>query len=265
MSALVRCMRALAFTSCLVLASLAHADAPASPTADEIASRMVRGDAFAWEGARTRVRMLLTDADGSSKERAMDILGRRIGGLFQTMVRFLAPQDIAGTAFLMLERANDASEQYVYLPGLKRTRRIVGREREGSFMGSDFTYADMQRVDAKYATHKRMPDEMLGTEAVYVLESTIAPDAPSSYGKVVTWVRKSDYIALRTRFHDKKGTLVKTLYSRRVREIDGKPVVVEARMQSQLKKHSTDLFIDTIDRQKDLADTNFTPAALEHL
>jgi hypothetical protein len=151
------------------------------------------------------------------------------------------------------------------LPGLKRTRRIVGREREGSFMGSDFTYADMQRIDSKHATHKRLPDETLGSEAVYVLESMLSESAPSAYGKVLTWVRKTDYIALRTRFHDRSGKLVKTLYTRRVREMDGKPVVVEARMQSQLKKHSTDLYIDSVEQKGDLADTDFTPAALEHL
>lgn len=251
-------------TSWCIGAQVAQAQA-AEPTADEIASRVVRGDAFSWDGARTRVRMQLIDDKGAVRERSMDIIGRRKSGLFQTLVRFLSPEDIAGTAFLMLERSKEASEQYVYLPGLKRTRRIVGREREGSFMGSDFTYADMQRVDAKHATHKKLPDEMLGKDAVWVLESTLDADAPSSYGKVVTWVRKTDYIALRTRFHDKQGKLVKTLYTRRVKDMDGKPVVVEARMQSGTSKHATDLFIDTIDKKDDLADTDFTPAALEHM
>ena len=77
---------------------------------------------------------------------------------------------MAGTAFLLLEQKDGATEQYIYLPGLRRTRRIVGREREGSFMGSDFTYADMQRVDDHHAKHKRLADEKLGTDAVYVVE-----------------------------------------------------------------------------------------------
>jgi len=197
--------------------------------------------------------MVLTDASGSTQERTMDIMGRRSQGNFQTMVRFGSPQDIAGTAFLMLERGKDQSEQYIYLPGLKRTRRIAGREREGSFMGSDFTYADMQRVDDKYATHKRLPDEKLGNDTVWVIESTLSTDAPLSYGKIVTWIRKTDYIALRTKFFDRKGQLLKTLYSRRVKEIEGKPVVVEARMQNQQTNHITDLFIDSIERKDNLS------------
>jgi len=234
-------------------------------TADAIAGKVVRTDAFSWEGARTRVRMVLIDEGGAKQERAMEVTGRRDKGLYQSLVRFSAPQDIAGTAFLMLERGKDQSEQYIYLPGLKRTRRIVGREREGSFMGSDFTYADMQRVDSKHAKHKRLPDEKLGNDAVFVVESTISADAPVPYGKVVTWIRKTDYIALRTRFFDRSDKPIKTLYSRRVKEIEGKPVVVEARMQNQQNNHITDLYIDSIERRDDLSDANFTPAALEHM
>jgi hypothetical protein len=234
-------------------------------TANAIAAKVVRTDAFSWEGARTRARMVLTEANGDKRERAMEVIGRRKQGLFQTLVRFSAPQDIAGTAFLMLERGKDQSEQYIYLPGLKRTRRIVGREREGSFMGSDFSYADMQRIEDRHAKHTRLPDEKLGNDSVFVIESTLNADAPVPYGKVVTWIRKTDYIALRTRFYDRSGKLVKTLYSRRVREIDGKQVVVEARMQNQQNNHITDLYIDSVDRRDDLSDANFTPAALEHM
>jgi hypothetical protein len=255
----------LVVCSCALGLATALADDDASLSANAIAAKIIRTDAFTWEGARTHVRMMLVEASGAKQERTMDIMGRRTQGGFQTMVRFGAPQDIAGTAFLMIERGKDQSEQYIYLPGLKRTRRIAGREREGSFMGSDFTYADMQRVDDKYATHKRLPDEKLGNDSVFVIESTLSPEAPVSYSKIVTWIRKTDYIALRTRFFDRKGQLLKTLYSRRVKDVEGKPVVVESRMQNQQTNHITDLFIDSIERKDDLSDANFTPAALEHM
>ena len=233
-------------------------------SADDIARKTLRADSFAWEGARTRLRMILLAPDGKRQERSMEVVARRQHGLLQSLVRFSAPDDIAGTAFLMLEHQGGASEQYVYLSGLKRTRRVVGREREGSFMGSDFTYADMQPVDPKYAHNVRLPDDTVGSEASYVIESTIDPKSGSQYGKLVTWVRKSDFVALRTRFFDKDGKLVKTLYARKVRPIDGKPVVVEARMQSE-NRHATELIIDSMERKDDLADSLFTPGALEHL
>ena len=232
-------------------------------TADQIAKKMIRGDAFGWEGARAKLRMVLTNKKGKRKERAMEVTGRRKDGLMQTMLRFKAPSDIAGTAFLMLERKNDDAEQYVYLSGLKRTRRIVGRERDGSFMGSDFTYADLQPLAERYVTNKRLPDDAVGKSPTYVVESTLAKDAPSKYSKTVTWVRKSDFVALRTRFYDRGGKLVKTLYTRKVKQIEGSPVIVEARMENATNGHTTELFVDDLAKKEDMSDLTFTPAALE--
>lgn len=251
----------IACSTALSSSPLARAQAD-SLTADAIAKRTLRADAFTWEGARTRLKMLLIAKDGKRKERAMEVIARRHDGQLQTLVRFSAPEDLAGTAFLMREQPRGPSEQYVYLSGLKRTRRIAGREREGSFVGSDFTYADMQGIDPKHAHNVRLPDDEVGDAATYVIESTIAKEAGSPYSKIVTWVRKSDFLALRTRFFDRQGKLVKTLYARKVRELEGKPVVVEARMQSE-NGHATELVIESMERKDDLTDAMFTPAALE--
>jgi hypothetical protein len=249
------------FLVCWVSAALADST---DLSADDIIAKVLRTDAFSWEGAKTRVRMVLTDKDGATEYRLMEILGRRKDGLMQTVVRFLEPQNIAGSAFLMLERKDGPSEQYIYLSGLKRTRRIVGREQEGSFMGSDFTYSDMQRVDTKLATHARLPDEKIGNNPVYVVESKIAPDAHSTYSRVLTWVREKDFIPLRTYFYDKQGKLLKALYARRVREVEGNPVIMEARMQNKQTGHATELVIESLERQDSISNTIFTPTALEH-
>jgi hypothetical protein len=68
---------------------------------------------------------------------------------------------------------------------------------------------------------------------------------------------------MRTRFFDKQGKLIKTLYARKVKDLEGKPIVVEARMQSE-NGHVTEMFVDSIDRKDDLPDSMFTPTALEH-
>ena len=246
---------------CSGRSGIAHAE---ELSAQQIADRVVRADTANWVGAKTRMRMVLTE-DGKTKERSMEILGRKKDGHYQSLVRFLGPAEVAGTAFLMLERGNEAAEQYIYLPALKRTRRIAGRERDGSFMGSDFTYADMQGMSSKDASHKKLPDEKVGSDDCYVLESTINPKAGLAYGKVLTWVRKSDFVALRTKFYDTAGKHAKSLYVRKMKNIDGGPVVTEARMQSEQKQHATEIFVDSIERKDEIPDAQFTPAALEHL
>lgn len=257
MIALLRCSAFLFITA---FVSLTLADDTLS--ADEISKRIVRGTGFTWDGAQTRLKMILTEKGGAKKERILDVLGRKVDGKVQSVVRFLAPRDVAGTAFLMKEKAGGGAEQHIYLPGLRRTRRIVGREQEGSFMGSDFTYADLRGGGFESAQNRRLPDEKLGDASTYVVESTLKPGAKSQYGKVQTWVRKTDYVPLRTRFYDNNGKLLKTLYARRVKEYEGRPVVVEARMQSE-DGHATVLLIESIKRRNDLTDSQFTPTALE--
>jgi hypothetical protein len=231
-------------------------------SADQIAAKMVRGNGFTWEGAKTKLRMVLIDSKGSKSERSLEVLGRRHENLLETVVRFLSPQDVAGTAFLMKEKSGGGSEQHIYLPGLKRTRRIVGREREGSFMGSDFTYGDLSRKEEKGVKHKKLADDKIGNDDTYVVESTPENVEASGYSLVRAWVRKTDFVALRTKFFDASGKPKKTLYVRRIKDLEGKLVVVEARMQSE-NGHATELVVDGIERKDNLPDSLFTATALE--
>jgi Outer membrane lipoprotein-sorting protein len=231
-------------------------------SADQIAAKIIRGNGITWEGAHTRLRMVLTDTKGEKSERSLDVLGRRKDGRLASKVQFLSPSDVAGTKFLTLEKASGGGEQYIYLPGLKRTRRISGRDREGSFMGSDFTYSDLAQKDEKGAKHAKLPEEKVGEDATYVVESTPASVEVAGYSKVRAWVRKTDFVALRTKFYDASGKLVKTLYVKKVRDVEGKPVVVEATMKSE-NGHMTDFVVDSLEPRADIPDAEFSPASLE--
>jgi outer membrane lipoprotein-sorting protein len=252
----------LSLLFCVLAGASAHAQAP--QTAEQIIERALKQDFFGWDEAETTVRMTLIEAGGSRKERIVESLRRRKNGQLQSIMRFRSPQEVAGTAFLMLEKDNGDSEQHIYLPGLKRTRRIVGREREGSFMGSDFSYADMERSDTRTATHKRLPDEDVGGVKTYVIESTPKKGGEASYAKIEQWFRQDNFLPLRIRYYDKNGQLQKTLYTKRIRTMEGRPVIVEAQMVNKKTGHTTELTVDNMRPRKDLPDAAFTPTALEH-
>ena len=256
---LYRSLLSISLFGALALPSFAEAQ-----SADQIMQKALNIDPFGWDEAETRVRMVLKDRKGKKKERLMENLRRRKDNQLQSVVRFRRPQEVAGTAFLMLERNKGESEQYIYLPRLKRTRRLVGREREGSFMGSDFSYADFERRDARDSSHRRLPDENMGNKAVYVIESTPTKKSGSSYSKITTWIDQKTYLPLRIRFTDKKGKLLKTFYTRRVRNENGKPVIVECKMENKQSGHSTVFVLEDMKPRHDIPDTMFTPTALEH-
>jgi hypothetical protein len=255
------CLRLLSWLAVLTMLAGNGVARAEELTADHIEYMVIRGNGFTWEGASTRLRMILIEQSGPRTERSLEVLGRRHEGRLETVARFMSPSDIAGTKFLMIEKAGGGTEQHIYLPGLKRTRRVVGREQEGSFMGSDFSYSDLQRNEDKSAKNTRLPDENIGKDATYVLESK-AGSGTARYAKIRTWIRKTDFIPLRTQFFDAEDKLVKTLYVRRTKEIEGKPTIVESYMKSS-NGHATEMVVDSVEPKKDLPDAAFSPLTLD--
>jgi uncharacterized protein len=240
-------------TRSVALAVLAAALAEPAASADagfaeRIVRRMMDHDAFGAEGARTKMRMVIHTKSGGTRERVLDWISRKDGDEVRSVVRFRAPADVAGTAFLLVQRGAAADEQYVYLPALRRVRRIVGRERRGSFMGSDVSYADLERRDPSAGLYRQRGDETVGGHPCYVVESTPKPgrEADHPYAKIRTWIRKTDAVALRVQFLGPGDRLEKTLFARRIQTIEGRPVVVESRMENHATGGVTEIFIDEI-------------------
>ncbi|MGZ3448925.1 MAG: outer membrane lipoprotein-sorting protein [Polyangiales bacterium] len=239
----------------LAIAPFAHAD-----DAEAIVKRAIGKDALGLEGGHALVAMTITADDGSVETKSFEIWAKKQDGLLRTVVRFKSPAKIAGTAFLLLQRKGAPDEQWIYLPAYKKARRITSKERGAAFAGSDFTYADLERRALDDATYKKLPEETIGKDACAVVEAT---PKDGVYGKVVGWLRKTDDVPLRTQFFGEDGKLAKTLFTKKIKPIDGKPIVVESRMEKAGSKHATDLRVDDVTFKTDVPDSFFTVGALE--
>jgi hypothetical protein len=248
------------------MTTAARAD-DANPTADELAQKTLDHDTFGFEGTEIHARLILTDAGASTPTQERAFLGISKKGdnhLIKSVIRFTSPENVAGTAFLMIQHAGAPDEQYIYLSRMKTTRRIGGTgERAGSFMGSDFSYADLERKDVRDARYARLADEPIGKDPCFVLQATPNPGT-AVYSRVVMWVRQKDWIPLRVQMYGGDGQLEKTMFTRRVRVVDGRPVVVESHTENARTHHTTDLVLDEVQFKSDLPDAAFVPAALEH-
>jgi hypothetical protein len=239
---------------------LAHA---ADDSAEAIMKRAMARDGLGLEGGHATLTMTITQEDGTSEARTFEVWSKRKDDLLRTLIRFKAPAKIAGMAFLMLQRAGLPDEQYVYLPAYKKARRITSKERTGSFAGSDFTYADLERREVKEATYKKLPEESIGKDACNVIDATPTAKADSPYAHVTSWLRKGDDVPLRTQFFGSDGKLEKTLFGKKLKTIDGKVVVTLSRLERAGSKKATELAIDSISFATDAPETMFTLAALE--
>jgi hypothetical protein len=178
----------------------------------------------------------------------------------RTLVRFLTPSDVAGTAFLFVQRSGASDLQYMYLPALRSVRRIVGKQKQGRFMGSDFSYADLEWRDMREARYERQPDQSVGSDDCHVIDSI--PKHRGEYGRVRSWIRKRDHVPLKVKFYDHRGELKKLLFVKRIRRVQGKLMVTELKMVTRRTGHSTLLKLRDIRLRENLPARAFSMRAL---
>lgn len=139
-----------------------------------------------------------------------------IGDGDKSLSIFDKPADVKGTAFLTYSHAIKPDEQWLYLPALKRVKRINSKNKSGPFMGSEFAYEDLASQEVEKYTYKYIRDEKLKTEEfpegvdTFVIERYPAYEY-SGYTRQLAWVNKERYVAEKIEFYDRKNSLLKTL------------------------------------------------------
>jgi outer membrane lipoprotein-sorting protein len=155
------------------------------------------------------IKLTLIDENGSERERRLQTLTFEQEGKTKILTVFLSPSSVRNTRFLTIETETGRNDQWIYLPSLAKVKRIAAQEEGGSFMGSDFTYADMSSTtyDEKEAEHTFVKEEALGQRICLVVDSR--PTIASDYGKTVTWVDKETYLPLQVEFYEKDALTIK--------------------------------------------------------
>lgn len=128
----------------------------------------------------------------------------------KSLMEFISPLDVKGTKFLSHEKINKNNNQWLYLPALKRIKRINSKSKSGSFMGSEFSYEDISsREVSKYDYSKEVKEAKVDGVDCFVYER-YPKDKNSGYSKQVMYVDKNKFITLKAEFYDKKKELLKT-------------------------------------------------------
>ena len=126
------------------------------------------------------------------------------------MFVFDRPRDVKGTAFLVHAHKDGPDDQWLYLPALKRVKRISSSKQSGSFMGSEFSYEDMGAVEVEKYTHRYLRDEPCGD-----LECTVSERIPvsrdSGYSRQVVWLDREELRTMQVQYFDRRDKHLKTL------------------------------------------------------
>lgn len=164
-----------------------------------------------WGDSTANMRMVLRNKQGKESTRVLRIKNREMeGDGDQSLTIFDTPRDIKGTAFLSYTHSLEPDEQWLYLPALKRVKRILSANKSGPFMGSEFAFEDLTSSEVEKYTYQWLRDETLDGIDMFVVEYTPAYKN-SGYTRQVAWINKDTYNGHKVEFYDRKNTLLKTL------------------------------------------------------
>ena len=128
----------------------------------------------------------------------------------KSIIVFDNPGDVKGTAFLSFTHKVGSDDQWLFLPRLKKTKRISSSNKAGSFMNSEFAFEDIASQEVEKYTYKYLRDDELDGVKTFVVESDPV-DPKSGYSKLETWVDAERYIPLKVNYYDRGSKLKKTL------------------------------------------------------
>jgi len=212
------------------------------------------------------IQMQLIDQNGSVSSRRIQTLIMKDKGLTKTITLFMEPASIKNTRFLTIENKNRANDQWIYLPALRKVKRIASGEKSGSFMGSDFSYADMGSVGSSVSDsiHTVLKEEKYNGQNCFVVESIPNTGTDNKYGKYVSWVDKTTSLTLKVKFYSKDmKTQIKNLSSENISNEDNHWVAKKITMETIATGHKTILNIMQVKYDIPLNSGFFTTTFLE--
>lgn len=172
--------------------------------------------ASGWGDMSAEIEMVLFDRRGNERIRRLRASSIEVqGDGDKSLVVFDNPRDIAGTAVLTFAHAPEADDQWLYLPALKRVKRIAAANQSGSFMGSEFAYEDLVSEELGKYTYRWITEEACPVETAVGLRCFVIERRPtaaeSGYSRQVVWLDQEEYRVWKIDYYDRRDEFLKTL------------------------------------------------------
>ncbi len=240
---------------------------PASAGSDAVTGKQLAQDVFNRDRGKNSVltsQMVLVDKNDNKRVR--QFTSRRIleNALESQIIRFTFPADIEGTGFLTIEKPGWETEQFIYLPALRRTRRIVTSQKSHRFVNSDFTYEDMERHPVDDYTYKITGSQTIGGVACHAMETRPKKDVHSQYSLTQSLITKDSLVPILVKYFDKKGHHIKTYKVLKLEKIQDIWTELIISMEDHEREHSTFLKIESITYNTDIDQADISRNRLEN-
>ena len=224
------------------------------------------------DGSEAVVKMISAGDGGSApRERKITMATKLFDGgkTEKRIYRFLSPADVQGTGVLVFDYETQADDVWIYLPALRKTRRIVSSQKSQSFMGSEFTYGDLNIPPLDDYNYTLVKEEDYGGEGCFVID--VVPKKKETgteegYSKKTYWVSKAKFAIRKGLYYDGGGALLKELKADDIKLLDAKKNRYRAmKMEMTNKKNNRRSVFESekVTLAPDTKDEFFTPRYLE--
>ena len=174
-------------------------------------------------------------------------------GTEKRIIKFLSPADVKGTGILIFDYPEKSDDMWIYLPALRKTRRIVSKEKSKSFMGSEFSNANMTAPGLEDFSYSIVGEEEMDGKACFKIESIPVDtkfEDQYGYSKSLSWVDKNNYLVYRIEYFDFDGELFKTISNREFKKLDelkGSYMVTNMYAQNHSNKRSPEMIMNRVE------------------
>lgn len=233
----------------------------------EIAARSDRSD-LGFDDSEVELKMILRNAAGAETTRTLAIKtlekeNEDVGD--KSLIAFDTPADIKGTALLSYAKILDPDDQWLYLPALKRVKRISSVNKSGPFVGSEFAFEDFTSLELNKYDYKYLREEEFEGMKCDVVERYPKYEH-SGYTKQISWVDQKDYQIRKVEFYDRRGDLLKTLLLTDYKQYKGKFWrSLKLNMVNHQTGKSTDMVYSDYKFKTGLKDNDFVKGVLKRL
>jgi len=210
---------------------------------------------------QSTVTLTITEKNGSVRMRKLNMMTKSYDdGTIKRMVKFLDPADVRGTAMLIVDNKDVQDDMWIYLPALKKTRRIVSTEKGKSFMSSEFSNADMSSGSNADFKIRHLPES--GKSETWVIESVpVSDDKADEYGfsKKITFLEKSSLKTKKIDFYNFDNELFKTIEIVATQPLEGKEgyVMTDMLAKNYLNGRSSRVKFDQVNTSASIPDNTF--------
>jgi hypothetical protein len=212
------------------------------------------------------INLTITEKNGSVRNRTISMVSKSFPeGLEKRFIKFIEPADVRGTSMLVIDNKNSSDEMWVYLPALKKTRRIVSSEKGKSFMSSEFSNADMSSPTLSDFITRHVDGS--GTLGRWIIESIPSgEDKMDEYGysRKMTYINTDNYQVQKMEFYNYDNELFKIIEVKSVHPLAGGNYMIKNMIASNLlNSRKSEIIFNNISAGADIADSYFTIQNLE--